>query len=129
MKVERVEILAQNQGADINDILVTIGDNVCGTTPSSVTNGEWLTVTCEDGAVGDSIKLERTSAGFMNACGIKVYGQRDKDSWIEELQDEVLALEQEVDDLWDEKEEGGNDVDLYELCGFVIFELGFFCSV
>ena len=73
--VTRVSILVDKlYGGAAAGLKVQIGDTECGTLGTSVTNGAWLDLNCQNwGIVGNYIKLSRASP-IIVFCGLKVYG-------------------------------------------------------
>ena len=63
-----------------NGKVLILGTNgspqTCGTIPASISSSSWITVKCgsANGIEGTQIKIESTTSGFLQMCGVKVYG-------------------------------------------------------
>jgi hypothetical protein len=76
-KIKEVKMLPNSVNAfELENVDILIDGVLCGTTPDSMAEKEWVTVTCAgDGLWGESIKLYRdTISRPLMMCGIKVVG-------------------------------------------------------
>ena len=61
--------------SQMNNIDITIGDNFCTNTGSSINNAEWYTFTCNQLLSGSTITFTNQKTDTMFICGLNIFVQ------------------------------------------------------